>query len=354
MTFCAGLSQRFLNGRIGFDYSYYQDNSYDQIVNPRTSQSPGYIFNLANVGQIYNKGMELAISGKPIETKNFTWETILNISGNRGTVGTIHSSLPVLYITDVQVGNAKAASFENGKFMGISGSKWGRTDDGKVILDQFGMPTYASAGSTALYIGNREPKFFGGFTNNFQYKGLTFSFLLDYRIGGHVYNGTEYWLTTTGMSKRTENRESLTITGVVNTGTATAPVYADKTFTFNANERYQVGSVTQSGKYIIQNYWSDYYTRESANFMTETNWLRLRSISLSYSLPQSVLNNIKFIKGCVFSFTGTNLFVLTNYKGLDPESSAAGSGVIGSSSVGIDYVNVPATASLAFGINLRF
>ena len=353
-TFELGLEMRFLNGRIGFDYTYYTGKSYDQILNPRTSQAPGYIFNLANVGEVYNKGMELAITGRPIQTKDFTWETVLNIAGNRGTVGTIHTSLPVLYVTDVQVGNAKAASFENGNFMGISGSKWGRTDDGKVILDQNGMPTYAAGGSTTLSVGNREPKFYGGFSNTFSYKGWSFSFLLDYRVGGDVYNGTGYWLTTTGMSKQTENRESLTIKGVVNNGTAANPDYEDKTFTFNANESYLINSVPQSGKYIIQQYWSDYYIRESANFMTKTNWLRLRSVSLSYRLPDNILNKIKYIKGCVLTVTGNNLFLLTNYKGLDPEASVAGSGIIGSSSVGFEYVSVPATAGMSFGINLKF
>ena len=348
-----GLDLRFLDGRLGLDYTYYENNSFDQIVQPRTSQATGYILNYTNIGEVFNKGMELSISGKPIQTQDFAWDVILNISGNRGTVGTLHTSLPILYVTDVQVGNAKAASFENGNFMAISGSEWTRTDDGKIILNEFGMPT--SDGQTTYEIGNREPKLFGGLNNNFQYKNWNFSFLLDYRIGGHVYNGTEYWLTSTGMSTLTENRESLTITGVVNTGTANDPVYEDRTFTFNANESYPMSATaTQSGRYIIQQYWSDYYLRESVNFMTETNWLRLRSVSLSYNLPEQIMNKTKVIKGCTFTLSGSNLFLLTNYKGLDPEASAAGSGIIGSSSVGFEYLNVPSTTSVSFGVNLKF
>ncbi|MDR1199421.1 MAG: SusC/RagA family TonB-linked outer membrane protein [Prevotellaceae bacterium] len=348
-----GLEVRFLKGRLGFDYTYYVNNSFDQIITPRTSQAPGYILYSLNAGEMYNKGMEISITGQPVKTRNFTWDATLNLSGNRSTVGSIYVGLPILYVTDVQIGNAKAASFENGNFMAISGSKWSRTEDGKVILDQWGRPT--SDNVTTHNVGNREPKFFGGFNNSLQYKNWNLSFLLDFRIGGHVYNGTEYWLTTTGMSKQTENRESLTITGVVNTGTAANPVYEDKTFTFNADQDYPVSATaTQNGKYIIQEYWRTYYPRESANFMTKTNWLRLRAVSLSYTLPQELLAKVKFIKACTVSFTGTNLLLITNYKGLDPEASVGGSGVGGSSSVGFDYNNVPATAGVSFGINLKF
>jgi TonB-linked SusC/RagA family outer membrane protein len=348
-----GLDARFLSDRVGFELTYYKNNSYDQIVQPRTSQTPGFILNYSNIGEIFNKGLELTITGKPVKTRDFTWNATLNIAGNRGTVGELHESLPILYVTGVQVGNAKAASFENGTFMGISGSEWNRTEDGKVILDQWGMPTYD--GATTHYIGDREPKFSGGLNNSLQYKDFNLSFLLDFRVGGMVYNGTEYAMTANGMSKMTENRESLTLKGVVNTGTTAAPVYEDKTFTFEASGTYPVSATaSQSGRYIIQQYLSSYYARESANFMTDTKWLRLRSVSLSYSLPKPILAKTKVIKDCTFSFTGTNLLLFTNYKGLDPEVAAGGSGAIGSSSVGIDYCNVPATAGVSFGINLKF
>jgi hypothetical protein len=347
-----GLEMRFLNGRIGFDYTYYSNVSKDQILNPRTSQTTGYIFNYSNIGELYNKGMELSITGQPVRTKDWTWNATLNIAGNRSTVGTIHTSLPILYVTSVQPGNAKAASFENGVFMGISGQKWSRTEDGKVILESDGMPI--SDNTTTNYVGNREPKFTGGFNNSIQYKGWDISFLLDFRVGGYVYNGTEYMMTANGMSKITENRESLTVKGVVNTGTTAEPVYEDREFTFYADQTYTMKSGAQSGKYVIQQYWASEYLEETANFMTETNWLRLRSLSLSYTLPKALLEKIKFIKGCSISITGTNLLLFTNYKGLDPEAISAGSGVGGSSSVGIEYCNVPATAGMSFGINLKF
>jgi len=355
-SFEIGAELRFLNGRLGVDYAYYTNNSYNQILSPRLGQSVGYIFVSVNAGDIYNKGMELSLTGKPIKRENFEWDLTLNMSRNKGTVDNLISGVDILYVTDVQVGNAKAASFNGGNFMGISGSKYARTPDGKLILDaNTGMPT--SDNSTTYNIGNREPKLIGGLNNSFTYKNFNLSFLLDYRIGGDIYNGTDYAMTLNGLSMRTLERDELTLSGVVNTGTAAAPVYEDKTFTFNANESYLVSGAQTSGRKIIQDYWGIHYVKESANFMKNTNWLRLRTVSVSYDFGNSLLkksNVSKVIKGLTATLTGTNLWLLTNYKGLDPEASAAGSGVTGSSSVGIDYNGVPSTAGVTFGVNLKF
>ncbi|MBP9587117.1 MAG: hypothetical protein KBE55_09535, partial [Bacteroides sp.] len=100
-------------------------------------------------------------------------------------------------------------------------------------------------------------------------------------------------------------------------------------------------------------YYTNYNNLESANYMTTVNALRLRSISLSYDLPRVLLNKSNFIKRALFSVSANNLLLFTNYDG-DPEVAAAGSGRGGSSSVGFDYCGVPATTSMAFGVNLTF
>ena len=352
-----GLEMRFLQGRLGFDYTYYKNRSINQLLSPRTSQVGGYIFMTTNAGEIVNNGMELSITATPVKTRDFRWDLMINAAGNRGEVKNLISGLEILYVTDVQVGNAKAASFNGGKFMAISGSKWARTEDGHLILNaDNGMPTYD--GLATHEIGNRESKVFGGITNSLQYKNWNFTFLLDYRIGGDIYNGTDYYMTNNGMSARSMDRESLSITGVVQTGKDAndKPIYsAPQTFTYNAGQMYTVGTKTQSGAYIINElYWKEAYNYNSANYMTDTNWLRLRSVSLSYTLPDKILRKQNFIKGVTATITGNNLLLWTNYKGMDPETSAAGSGAIGSSSVGIDYCGIPALAGVSFGINVTF
>ena len=101
-----GLEMRFFNGRLGFDYTYYQSKTKDQICAPRLAQSTGYIFLTLNGGSVENKGMELSITGKPIVTKDFQWETTLNLSGNRGRLGDFIDGVDIFYVTDAQVGAA--------------------------------------------------------------------------------------------------------------------------------------------------------------------------------------------------------------------------------------------------------
>ena len=358
-----GLEMRFFNGRLGLDYTYYDNKSIDQIVVPRLSQTTGYILLSTNVGSVRNRGMELALTGTPIAKRNFTWDMTLNLAGNRGRVSDLLTGQDVLYVTDVQVGNAKAASFntlydENGKmtqkglFMGISGSRWDRDEQGRVIVDATtGMPK--SDGVTTYEIGNREPTFTGGFNNSLQYKNWNLSFLFDFRVGGDIYNGTDYFMTVNGMSKRSMDRESITIDGVVNTGTSDAPVYEPKTTTYKAGEMYNINGAVQSGESLIRSYYNSYLANETAAYITKTNWLRLRSLSLSYDF-KNLIKGQNILKGLTVTASGTNLWLWTNYKGMDPETSAAGSGVVGSSSTGIDYCGVPATAGFSLGINLTF
>jgi len=353
-----GLDVNLFGSKLGLEFTYYKNRSINQLMQPRTSQATGYILMWTNAGEIVNNGLELSAKVSPIKKEDFRWDLTLNASRNKGRVENLLPGLDVLYVTDVQVGNAKAASFNGGNFMAISGSKWLRSPEGHLVLNpQSGMPQ--SDGLVTHEIGNREPKLFGGLNNNFQYKNWNLSFLLDYRIGGHVYNGTDYYMTAMGMSTRSMDREKLTLTGVVKTGENAdkTPIYSDvQTFEYETGKMYQIGNQTRSGEDVINSYYQSggAYNLESANYMTDTNWLRLRTISLAYSLPKTTLSKVKAIKGLTATVTGTNLLVWTNYKGMDPETSAAGSGAIGSSSVGIDYNGVPATAGVTFGLNVTF
>ncbi|MBP5483250.1 MAG: histidinol dehydrogenase, partial [Bacteroidales bacterium] len=216
---------------------------------------------------------------------------------------------------------------------------------------------YKVSSETDALVGNREPKFIGGLANTFRYKNFTLSFLLDFRFGGAVYNGTEYLMVSAGTSPVTllNDRQSVTVTGVASEDgnfngqelKAGDPV----TITYNAGESYTVKGVVYDGKAMIQKYWSNYQSN-SSNFITDVNWLKLRSLSLTYDFT-SLIRKQRVIKGLSASVTGTNLFTITNYKGMDPDVSTAG-GTGGSGAAGIDYASVPAVASVSFGVNLKF
>ncbi len=342
-----GLELRFLQNRLKFDICYYNNKSYNQILSPRGPQSTGYIFCSINAGTVYNKGLEISLSGTPVQTKDFTWETGINVAGNRGTMEDLPAGMDIMYVTDVQYGSAKAATFSGGAFMGISGSKWDRDDAGNLILDKNGMPTEDKS-QTTFQVGNREAKFTGGWNNTFTYKNFSLNMLWEFRVGGDVFNGTKYAMTMNGVSEFSAEvrNEPLTISGVDSDGNAvTNTWYPDQTYIFNGKER--------SGYNIIKDYYTGAYNYETRNWITKVNSLRLRSITLSYDVPKEFLAKTKVIKRASVSASATNLLLFTNYDG-DPEVAASGSGVGGSSSVGFDYCGIPATQSFSIGVNLTF
>lgn len=335
-SFEIGTDLRLFNNKLGVEFTYYDNKSVDQILQPRVDNATGYILKYVNSGTLQNRGVELTLNYSPIKKENFSWDVSLNMSHNKGTVKDLPGDISILYVTDVQVAGGKAASFQNGAFMGISGAQWNRDEAGNVILDwDTGLPTVSTLETN--YIGNREPKFIGGLNNNFTYKNWNLSFLIDFRKGGDVLNGTEYLMTQYGLSKQTENRgHTITLEGVAkNPGT---------------------GEFEHVSRDVVadQDFYQDYYVKETSNFIEEVNWVRLRAVSLSYDLPKDVLSRSKVFKGATFNLTGNNLLLFTNYSGIDPETSAAGAGVVGSGSTGIDYAGVPNTAGVTFGVNLKF
>jgi hypothetical protein len=264
----------------------------------------------------------------------------------------------LFYVTDVQIGGVKAAAVPNGGyFLGITGDYWKRetqTDEegtvteipnGRYIVDET-TGLYKTTGVVTNVLGNREPDFIGGLNNTFTYKNLSLSLLLDIRKGGLIYNGTEYLLLNNGLSTQTLNRESVTVEGV--SSVTGEPV----TYTYKAGQMYVVNGAEKSGDYMIQSYYSN-YAANAYNLLTDTNWLRLRALSLSYDF-KGLFSKQSFVKGLSATVTGTNLFLWSNYKGMDPEVSVSGSGTGGSGSSGIDYCGVPATAGLSFGLNITF
>ena len=350
-----GVELRFLKNRLKFDYAYYTNNTYDQIVSPRGPQSTGYIFCSVNMGNVKNKGMEMSISGTPIEEKDFTWETGINISGNRSRLEGLAKGMNIMYLTDVQYGPTQAASYSEGALMGISGTAWTRDKQGNVVFsEKTGMPEYSS---TMVQVGNREPKFSGGWNNTLTYKDWSFNMLWEFRMGGHVFNGTQYAMDQAGTSQQSADwrQETLVLDGVVQVGkdANNEPVYEAYHKEYDPNQTYVINGVEQSGYNIIKNYYTSYYAKEAANYLTKVNSLRLRSLSLSYSVPKAFLAKTKVIKRASLTATATNLLLFTNYNG-DPEAAASGAGVGGSSSVGFEYCGVPSTASFSFGVNLTF
>ena len=346
-----GAELKFFNGRLGIDYTYYKSETSNQIASPRLAQSTGYIMFAMNSGSVKNKGMELMVTGMPVDTKNVTWDITLNMAGNRGTLGDFVDGINFMKVTDVQLGGVMAAAIANGGyFLGLLGHKWVKaTDENGVETGQYmvdpntGLYKYSA---TDEVVANREPKFTGGLTNTIRWKDLTFSFLLDFRVGGDIYNGTQYYLTSMGQSMRTLDRESVTVEGI--NSASGEPV----SYTYKRGETYMINGVSRSGEYMIQQYWIN-HCENADNFLQEVNWLKLRSVNLSYDFT-NLIKGQNVLKGLSASFSANNLFTWSNYEGgMDPEVAAVGAAG-GSGSVGIDYCGVPVQRTFSFGLNLTF
>lgn len=350
-----GTELRFLKGRLGIDWTYYHSSTKNQIAQPRLSNAGGYIFMSINSGSVINDGMEVSITGKPFDGKDFKWESTLNFSYNRGKLGEFLDGVGMFYPTDAQFGSVKSASVPNGgHFMALVGSRFERQHDadgnemknGKYLIDPATGLYKLSDGQNEV-VGNREPKLIGGWNNTFTYKNVSLSFLLDFRIGGDVFNGTEQFMVSNGLSKLTtlNNRQSVTVDGI---NATTGEPY---TATYEAGKTYTFGKTTYSGEAMIQRYW-DNYADNSYNFIQSVNWLKLRSLSLSYDFT-SLLRSHTIIKRLSANITGQNLLTWTNYKGMDPEVCTAG-GTGGSGATGIDYCSVPSVRTVTFGVNITF
>ena len=350
-----GTELRFLNGRLGLDWTYYHSSTKNQIASPRLSNAGGYIMMSINSGSVINEGMEVSLTGKPFDGKDFKWESTLNFSYNKGRLGDFLDGVGMFYPTDAQFGTVKSASVPNGgKFMALVGTRFETEHDadgneikgGKYLIDPTTGLYKIHSGSNDV-VGNREPKLIGGWNNTFTYKNLSLSFLLDFRIGGDVFNGTEQFMVSNGLSKLTtlNNRQSVTVEGI--NATTGEPYSA----TYEAGKTYTFGTTTYSGEAMIQNYWSN-YADNSYNFIQSVNWLKLRSLSLSYDFT-SLLPSHNIIKRLSANITGQNLLTWTNYKGMDPEVCTAG-GTGGSGATGIDYCSVPSVRTVTFGVNITF
>ncbi len=327
-----GTELRFLKNRFMVDATYFTMDSKDQIVRAPVSNVSGYSFYYTNIGLIRNKGVELLISGKPVQTKDFSWNISLNWSKMGGRVIEMPKELQEISYYDNTVGSLKVR--EGSKVGDLWGYDYKRAPDGQLLIN----PTtgFPETSTTLTQYGNAQPDWIGGLTNTFNYKGLALSVLMEWRQGGDVIDLGERNALRSGSIKLTERRyEQVVFNGVVKEGNDYKPntrvVYLDDAL-------YNPSTSTRF------NGWSKLNIQDAS-------WFRIRTASLNYSLPKTMLGNSVFKGGVRFSLTGTNLFLNTPFRGYDPEALTFGSGT---NLIGFVGRNNPSTRSFQFGVNLNF
>jgi TonB-linked SusC/RagA family outer membrane protein len=338
-TFELGAELEFFNRRISLDATYYNTKNIGQIVtNTRLSYGTGFIVATLNVADVQNQGVEIVLRTQPLKTTKLAWNLDFNFAKTTNVVRNIPSSIPEYYNSDTWVSGFRNGLVVDGPTTAITGQDYLRNSKGQILIDPgTGFP---QVNSLYQLLGDRNPDFNLGINNRFTVGNFIFTFLLDIRKGGDILNGTDYSRTVQGQTARTLDREKpIIVPGVLNDGLQET----DKP-TINTIQIYpQFQSYFQDGRFYAVNF-----------VERNVNWLRLRELSLRYTLPKTFSKKLGFENMGVF-VTGTDLFILTNYSGADPtatNSNNAATGGIGG--FGIDWFSPSTPRGFAAGITLDF
>lgn len=328
-----GLEMQFLNNRIGFDIDYYHSNTFNQILPLSVSSGTGYFYNYINGGQIRNQGIELSINATPVKLKNFSWRTAVNWYKNWNMVVSLYTDASGKQVTNYQLGSFPVGSL-NATVGRPYGDIWG-TDfvyapDGQKIVDADGY--YLKTPSSNNVIGNIIPNFKGGWMNTFTYQNFSFSFLIDYQVGGNVLSVDLANGLSTGLYPETAGNNDL---GNPLRSEVIQQKNADGTWTSNPQSGGLIlpGVVKNAdGSYSPNTFRVDagnkrgFFVGGNQNspnkaFVYDASYVKLREVTITYTIPQLYLQRQRFVKSCSVSLTGKNLWII--YKNLpysDPEA----------------------------------
>ena len=341
-TFEVGTELRFLNNRISIEGAYYNTLAKDQIAQGyRASYATGSVLNTTNAASLRNQGVELTLNTTPVRKKNFEWNLNFNFSHLWSEVLTLPESIGLLndfYNSDTYISNVRGGLIRGRSTGSITGSNYIRNNAGQIVISSLnGVPLIN--GGTNVFIGDRTPDFTLGTLNTFRYKNLSLSFLWDLKVGGDIYNGTDQLLTNLGKSIRTADRSTpIVVKGVLNDGLQ------------------NTANPTVNTLIIVPQYVSTYYTSlpDEEFIQKDVNWLRLRDVTLSYSLPERAVKKLKAFKSLGVFVTGNDLILFTNYYGADPAVNANNPGTGGVGGYGLDLGSAPTPLGLNFGLRANF
>ncbi|MDB3901372.1 SusC/RagA family TonB-linked outer membrane protein [Flavobacteriaceae bacterium] len=327
-----GVDLRLFDNKLSIDATYYDNETLGDIVGVSASQTSGYGAALANLGNISNKGIELLIKGEIMRTDDFAWNASINYSKNTSEVVATNDAGG-----NIAIGNPR--DLETGiNVTHIVGEQWGALYGNSYERDSQGRIVHIMQGGTPVpKIGGKKILGFGvapesiGIGSTFRYKDFNASILVEGKMGGSYYSGTNNWYKVYGLHKDTVpagGREAgFTPDGVMEDGTVITT------------------SIPHSK---IEDYWSQTLSIGEENIYS-SDYMRLRQLSIGYNVPSSMLEG-SFISDANVSLIGRNLFLLSNSsENIDPESSySAGN------AVGLERAGMPVPRTIGLNINLKF
>jgi len=350
-----GLETAFFKNRLKADITVYREDTSDQTLDLASSATSGYEFLSVNAGELRNEGIEIFISGTPIKTKDFEWGIDLNFSKNKNSILSLHPDINTYTVSEARWAGAAIVAQVGGQYGTIIGKDFQKTPSGQMIVGANGLPLYTD---TKVELGKGVPDWAAGLTNRFSYKGITLQFLLDMKFGMDVYSMTNSIATGKGLlDVTTEGRDAYNAAraqvaasdpnfnqstyvptagyvanAVVNTGTADNPNYVKNTTPVDP-----------------QAYWLNVTDNTPAPFIYDASYVKLREVSLGYTIPKSVFADSK-VNSIYFSAFARNLLTFNkDLPNIDPESMyTSGNGQ------GFEYGSLPFRQSYGFNIKVTF
>lgn len=327
-----GLDLGFFKNRLNITADLYFITNSNLLMSHSLPKTSGYSYTVENIGELENKGFEMTINATPILTKDFQWNISANLSLDRNKVTKLYGGVTeILNGTDRQGNIFIGESLSNiytYKSGGIANEDnrelWEGIDyNGRTVGlgDLFvldisgpdGEPDGVIDQNDRYVYGNTDPKFYGGFSTDFTWKGLTLNAVFNYSVGGHrISSYYESLISSVGLGYA-------------------SPDLKDH-WTEDNTDAYFPRVLTNTEGY------NRFGAGETDRYIQSTSYLRLATLTLAYNLPENWLKHV-FMKSARVYFTASNLFTLTGYKGFDPELG--------------DY-NYPPTRSYTIGLNFSF
>jgi len=336
-SFEAGIEMRFIQNRVGFDVAYYKSNSIDQIVTAPVSAATGYTGKLLNAGEIENKGIEVSLNANPVRTDDFSWNFTVNFAKNNSEVLALPEGVEAIQLGRFQ-GGVSINAVKGQPYGVIYGTDYLYHANGQRLVDEDGY--YMTTSTSNNVIGDVNPDWIGGFSNTFSYKSWAFNFLIDVQQGGSLFSLDQYYGENTGLYANTAFINDLGNPvrnpldqggGFINQG-----VHEDgspNTTRVDANVESPFG----------------YATYPNSEFVYDASYVKLRQVSLTYTMPSRYLDNT-FMTGLQFSLIGSNLWIISkDIPYADPEAGLTSGNLQG-------YVtgSLPTTQDYGFNIKAQF
>ncbi len=332
-----GIELGLFKRRVNFDFTYYSEETEDLITTLQVEDALGIGNRWINAGRLENKGIETTLNVKIFDKKDFSWDVTWNFAKN-------DNELVELYE------DAKSLSLVNAPFKvklwAVVGQRYGQIIGSDFVYDDAGNRVVDASGRYIVNpnqnLGSVIPDFNTGVRNSLRYKNFNFGFLIDIQKGGNFYALSHTWGMYSGMLQETVDNN------IREEGILLNAVQGD--VVFNDDGSYTVSNTTPNETVISAVRWgADHYSRVDAQNVFDASYVKLRELSLSYSLPKSLISN--FMKDITFSVFARNVATwgLDN-PDFDPEMATTSSGNI----QGLEGGSMVPTRTIGFNVKLNF